>query len=290
MSLVIIKQIPEDSSVAMGLEKYNRSQLPGCTSQFQAAENTDGRYVTGIDEDSYLVDKDEKEKVKQKRENLELKLGLDLSGRSSFWKEFIIKISSDSPTTYNLANPNDELRYTVLLANGLVAPTYESISDVRYKDANYYAYTQEGEISKEVSSRKKRDQAVSKLSDISESKEKLLLYGQYLEGIKYHKSLSEVVLYKMLRDFIEDKDLRNAVAFLNALKLNPEELQQKIIVDKGIKQKLIRVVKTDKKSSVFQYGQTTVGNTLEEVYKNLSSPEFAPELRSLQKELDNRHV
>lgn len=274
MSTVLIKQIPDDYSEATGLAKYNRSRMPGCKDIFQAAQRADDTYVTGLDaklEETYGKD-----------------LNKDFSKTSSFWGDFSVIIEADKPKIFNTNNALDTIALKMLIANRYVAPDKESISNPKYWSAQYYAYTEEQESAEEISSYKKRDAARAKLLEISENKDKMLLYGQYLEGIKYNEKFKEDTLYKMLRVYIDDKDLKNANNFLEALKMSVEELQQKIVVDKALKRDLIRKVNVGNKKYVYQYGQITVGNTLPEVYTNLATPDFAPEFMSLKNEVEKR--
>lgn len=131
---------------------------------------------------------------------------------------------------------------------------------------------------------KKRDKAIGLLLIISENKDRMLLYGKYLEGLRYTDKLSTDTIYKMLRAYIEDKDIKNANRFIEVFQKPIEELQQKIIIDKAIKQRLI-VKNGNGKKQIYQYGQVTLGTTIEDVYKNLMSPEFAPELIAISKDL-----
>lgn len=288
MATVLIRQIPDDYSDSTGLSRYNRSRMPGCKDIFQVAVNLDGRYITGIDEDAYGVKAEEREQLKSLRESLEKRTGKDLKGMSEFWEEFRITIDADKPKIFNTENPLDLISLKALVANKYVAPDKESVSKIEYKEAAYYAYTEESEAAEEITSRKKRDKALSQLLDISDNKEKMVLYGQYLEGLKYNDKLSEPSLYKMLRTYIEDKEIKNANNFLNVLSKPVEEIQQKIIVDKAMKQRIINRVSIGGKKYVYQYGQITLGSTVEEVYSNLSMPDFAPELISIKKELENK--
>lgn len=289
MSKVLIRQIADDYSEATGLAKYNRSRMPGCKDQFAVAPNTDGRYLTGLDEESYLVrDASEKERIKSLRESLEKKVGKDLSGTSEFWESFKVIIDADNPKIFDTENPMDLISLTTLIANKNVAPTKEDISNPTYKDAQYYAYTEEGEQEEKVVTRKVRDKALAELYNIGEDESKMRLYGQYLEGAKYSsEKLNKDTLYQMLRAYIEEgKDTKQAKNFLEVLKIPVEEIQQKVIIDNAVRRTLIKKVKTGMKTFTYQYGQVTLGNNLEEVYLNLSLPNFAPELLSIKKELE----
>lgn len=286
MSLIHIKQIPDDYAESTGLAKYNRSRMPGTVDRFMADINVDGRRVTGIDDGGYGVDREKAEKLAEIRANLEKKTQQNLDVNSPFWEKFIIEIYADQPKVFNTELPYDDIAFKMLVANRFVAPSKADISNPSFRDAQYYAFTEEGEVEEEITLRKKRDRALVQLLDMSDNKEKMILYGQYLEGLKYHSKLLENTLYKMLRAYIDDKEMKNASNFLEAVKKSPEEIQQKIIVDKAIKQRLINRVGIGGKKSVYQFGNVTIGNTIEEVYKNLATPDFAPELMSLKKELE----
>lgn len=288
MSTTLIKQLPDDYAEATGLAKYNRSRMPGTADRFSVAIGPDGRAITGLDEEAMSVPTAKKEEIKILRESLEKKLGKDLDAISPFWNEFQIVIYSDQPRIFNSENPLDIVSLTALIANGYAAPSKEAAYTPQYKDAQYYAYTEESEISEETSIRKQRDRAVAALLDISENKEKMLLYGQYLEGLKYNNKFSEDTLFKMLRAYIEDKDIKNSQNFLIAIKEPVEKLQTKAIVDRAIKQRLISRVSTGNKTFVYQYGQVTIGTTLEDVYRNMGLPDFAPELLNIKKDLEHK--
>lgn len=288
MSIVLIRQLPDEYAEATGLAKHNRSRMPGTLDRFSAAVNTDGRFVTGLDEESINVPTNKREEVKALRESLSQKTGKDLSGLSPFWQEFQVAISSDKPRIFNTENPMDLISFSLLVANRYAAPNKEAINTVEYKDAQYFAYTEEGEISEETSALKQRGKAQAALLEISENKDKMLLYGQYLEGLKYTNKLSTDNLYKMLHAYIADRDIKNSQNFLNATKEPLDKLQTKTIVDKALKSRLIARVSVGNKQYVYQYGQITLGTTLEDLYKNMNLPDFAPELISLKKDIENK--
>ena len=288
MSVVLIRQIPDDYSESTGLSKYNRSRMPGCKDIFSPALNTDGRFSTNIDEDAHNVDINKREEIRELRLSLEQKTGKDLKGTSDFWKDFHVVISSDKPRMFDTTNPMDFISLQVLIANKDVAPTKEDAYTADYRDAQYYAYTEESEDAEEISNRKKRDKAISHLLSVSEQKDKLLLYGQYLEGLKYTSNLNVDTIFKMLRAYIEAKDINNSNNYLSVITKPIEELQIKTLIDRALKQRLIRKTGVGSKKQVYQYGQVTVGTTIEEVYKNLASPDFAPELMAIKKELEHK--
>lgn len=285
MSKVLIRQIPDDYAVSTGLSKYNRSRMPGTRDVLVASEDG-GRYITGLDEEA-VKDSVESEKIKELRLQLEEKTKKDLSATSDFWTTFAVLIESDKPKTFNTERPMDLIALKMLYANHFVAPSFEESSNPVYKNSNYYAYTEESEAKKEMSNRKQGDLAIAKLSEIAEDKDRLLLFGQYLEGAKYISTFGVDTLYKMLRAYIEDvKSPDNVKHFLNAFDADVEEIQRKIIIDNALRKNLIKKVNVGGKKHVYQYGQVTVGANVQDVYKNLALVDYAPELAAIQKALE----
>jgi trehalose-6-phosphate synthase len=107
--------------------------------------------------------------------------------------------------------------------------------------------------------------------------------GQFLEGPKYNKVLDADDLYSMLSDFIELNKDGAVERFLKACKKDKQELQYKIIIDKAIRSKVIKY-----KDKYYQRGQVTLGRSVDEVYTNLSTPEFAAEFLSIKEEIEER--
>jgi len=289
--LIIIKQIPDDYAEVTGLAKYNRSRMPRCMDRLSPALNIDGRYITGLDEDALEVNlikdpdlKQEKRKeLKELRESLERQTSYDLSGNSPFWQTYTVDIPSDEDKTLNKLNPRDVIAYHVLTANGYVAPTQDKAGEPRYRDAKYFAFSTEVDNKDRVSTRKIKDQARAELFKISEKKDTMKTIGEYLEGPKYTKNLGTDTLYAMLSDYLDENKDDAVEKFLKACNKDMAELQFKIIVDKAVRTKIIKY-----KDKYYQRGQVTLGRTIEELYSNLSLPEFAAEYLSIKEEIESR--
>ena len=285
---VVIKQIPDELASLTGLNKYDRSKMPKTGDFLQSAVHN-GRAITGIDEDSLVLNRlpeSEKEKakleVKKLRENLEKLLGKDLSATSPCWEVFGVSISSDVHLVLNSNNPLDVVRYHMLIENGYVAPDKESASLPQYRNAKYYCYVEKVANDEEVSTQMIRDKSRAELLKLSENLDKMITVGQFLEGDKYKQGMQQKTLYKMLSDYINSTgEPDNLKRFLKAVTLKPDELNFQIIVDRAIKKKVIRY-----KDGYYQRGQVTLGKTPLDVYENLKKPEYANELFSLQKELE----
>ena len=285
---VIIKQKPDEYAIAVGLSKYNKSKLPQCIDRLQVIE-FNGRFITGIDENSYdimriyddVARNEKQEEIKKLREYLEKAINKDLSATSDFWKTFTISISSDSDLVLNKTNPYDVIRFYALIANRYAAPSKREVSNPEFLNCKYYAFFEDVEKNEEVTLRKKRDKARGKLLDISEDKNLMILYGQYLEGFKYRKELKTDTLYEMLANYIDSKDLKNAERFLKAIEKPLSEIQFKVNIDRAIKKKVVKY-----RDGYYQRGNVTLGKSIDDVYKNLSDPEFAMEYHSIKEELE----
>lgn len=287
---VTVKQIPDDYAALMGLDKYNRSKMPKTFEYLQPGISPDGRYLTGFDEDSMAIRqlpdskrKEKYEKTKEFRESLQRLTGIpDLSGTSTYWETYGVKLSADSDLILNGQNPADLIKYCVLIANRFAAPDYNSSSQPEYNQTKFYLSTKEKVEAETVTAQKIKDNARSRLFEIAEDKERMVLIGQYLEGDVYKPNMSLNTLYKMLSDFIENmREVENRKKFVKAMDTPVEELQFKITVDRALKKKIIK-----NKDGYYQRGQVTLGRNPSEVLSNLRKPEFAHEFLSIKDELD----
>lgn len=287
---VFIKQIPDEYAEATGLAAYNRSRMPRCVDKLSPALNTDGRYITGIDEESLainmlpdqVVKANKKEEIRTLRLSLEAQTGLDLSGTSPFWSNYSVELKSDSEMVLLQTNPHDVIKYSVLISNNYVAPSKEEAGNPKYKDSKYFAFYTESAQKDKVTNRKIRDKARAELLKIADKKDTMLLLGQYLEGSKYVKSLDTDTLYDMLSDFIE-KSASNVEKFNRAVALDRSDLQFRITVDRAIKRKIIQM-----NNKIFQHGQVSLGSTVDEVINTLKTPEFASEFLFIKEELGDK--
>jgi len=290
---VTIRQIPDEYAESTGLAKYNRSRMPRCFDRLSPSLGQDGRFVTGLDELSMSItriqdDKErefKKEEIKHLRESLEKLTGNELGGTSEFWETFYIELKADNDLILNRSNPKDVIRYNVLVANNYAAPSKEEAGNPIYKDCKYFVFTAEKENKEKVGVRKLKDKARAELLKMSDDKDYMLLIGQFLDGKKYHEDLDADSLYSMLSDYIESNKEKAVDKFLKAVKKDKQEIQFKLVVDKAI---LSRIIKLN--DGYYQRGQVTLGRTPAEVYMNLSTPEFSNEFLSIRDELQRSSV
>lgn len=266
---VIIKQVADSNSAAMGLENYNRSRFPGTTEAMQVAQYQDGRFLTGLSDEL--------------AKTLGEKLNEDLSETSKFWERFIMSLGSDQDKVLMADRPYDVLQYHALIANGYVAPSKEEASHPQYLSAKYYCHIDEVEEDKTISNRKLIDKAKASLFSIEQNKDLLFLIGTYLEGARFKKNMKSDTLYGMLSDYIEDKkNLDNPQLFLKAFNTPVEDLQFKVTVEVAIRKKIIKF-----KEGQYYRGGVNLGRTVLDVIQNLNTPEFANEFIQIHEEVNN---
>lgn len=266
---VIIKQVSDSNSAALGLENYNRSRFPGTSEAMQVAQTPDGRFLTGL--------------TPELAKNLGEKINEDLSPTSKFWERFIMSLSSDQDKVLNANSVYDIITYHALIANGYVAPSKEESSHPQYLSAKYYCHVDEVETDKNISNRKLIDKAKSSLYSIEQNKDLLFLIGSYLEGSRYKKNMKSDTLYGMLADYIEDKrNTDNPETFLKAFNLSVEDLTYKVTVETAIRKKIIKF-----REGQYYRGGVNLGRTVIEVLENLNTPEFANEFIQIHAEVNN---
>lgn len=285
---VAVRQIADEVSTLTGLNKYNRSKMPGTTDFLQAGIDPAGRYVTGLDENAYdvslLKDTELRDRLKKERrelrEHLESLTKKDLSATSSFWETFGVQINSDQELILDSKNPMDVIKYHVLTANGYAAPTQQLAGNPEFLQAKYYCFVEERAEAEDISTQKKRDQARSELYKLSDNYDHSLLIGQYLIGERFKKGMKPNTIYKMLSNFI-DKDYESLVRFIKAMSLSAEDLQFKVTIDRAVKKKMITF-----SDGYYQRGNITLGKSLNDVYSFLKRPENAGEFLSIKEELE----
>ena len=288
---IVIKQIPDEFAALTGLDKHNRSKMPGTIEMLQPGIGPDGRFVTGFDEDCMAVQQirddkkreEKREEVRKFRESLQRATGIsDLSGTSSYWETYKVIIRADEDLILNGANASDIVKYCILVANRFAAPDQDSAAAPEYLQTKYYCYRKERIDEETVSAQKAKDKARAKLLEISDDKERLVLIGNYLEGNKYKVTMSPSTLYRMLSDYIEDpKETENRRRFLKATEAKVEDLQFKVTVDLAIKKKVIRHEK-----GYYTLGGKILGKNAADVLSNLKLPEFADAFLQIRDEIE----
>lgn len=290
--LVEIKQSPDLGATMLGLDKHGRSKFPGTFEVLQPGRTPDGRWVTGIDEQAIsiksIADQETREKrideIREIREELERLTGHDLKGSSDYWNTYYIKIVEK--LALNFDNPNDRIKYYVLLANNYAAPELEAKVNPDYINTKFYMHRADTEDGQKSVKSRERDKATSDLYGMYDNENRLKLVGRYILGTKVKDSMKKDSVYNLLRDHLSnDKEGDIIRKFNEATGKTIEELQYKLVVDEAIAKHVIRI-----REGYYQRGNATYGKTMKDVLKFLSSPENANEYASVKEEVEEKRA
>lgn len=274
----------------LGLEKKEngeRSKFPGCYDMIQPAMGRDGRYKTGLDENSIAVNnipdsrerEATKERIKNERESLERLTGYDLSGKSSFWDTYFTKV--DITKSLDMANPLDRIAYYVIIENKIAAPDLRSTSNVAYKTSKYYVARENEDVSIKVEKKKRELEANVAFVELMKDTEKAIIIGKYL-NLPVTSTTPYNNIFEAFQNFLDrDNTLGSIDKFLLAVKKSPEELNIKMIYDDAVKLKVIR-----HRDGLYQRGNITYGKNPKEALEFLSLAENSGELLSVQDEVE----
>ena len=290
--IVEVKQYADDNAVSIGLDKYNRSKLPGTFEILQPAKGYDGRWLTGIDEDALEInsirDTDTREKLKAEtlktRLDLQSLLGVDLSATNNeYWSKYKVKLADT--VSLDLTNPRKKIDYYVLIANRYAAPEFGVLSNPEYQRSKYYVSRKEEETRERVITAKVKDEARAKLLELSTNYDKMVLIARYLLGARRIKhGMDEGAIYEDLSNFINDpKEKNNVSKFTQAVSKSVEELQYKLTLDEAIRMNIVKVT-----AQYVQRGNATYGKNLKEAIEYLSEIGNAAEFASLKEEVENQ--
>lgn len=283
--LITFKEDPNKGS--LGLKEQKRSKMPNCVDIIQPARGLDGRWRTNLDElatsISIITDSKEREKrkkeVQKEREELETLLNVDLSGVSKFWETFFIEINPKVPL--NLDIPLDRVKYNVILACDAVSPSIKASLDMKYRDAKYYISREFEEVSDRVATKREYAKAVSALLTLSETPDKAIVVGRYLD-LPIAANMPQANVFDMFQSYIDDDAKLGSIAkFLSAVNRTPEELSIKLLYTDALKYRVIRY-----SDGLYQRGAITLGKKPEEVISWLSSPTHSGEMMSIQEEVE----
>ncbi len=288
------KEYPRPGNLGLeSAENGFRSKFPNCYDLIQPAKGKDGRWITGMDEDSFRVNtitdsklrESEKERIKSLRESLERLTGKDLSGLSAHWNTYMVAIDTSKPL--DMSNPEDVIAYNVIIANGEAAPSIKSAREgtISQRQSKYYVSRENEDVSDKVARKKEYNKAINLFTELIEDPDRTLLIGKYL-GLRISEGTPQNNRYDLIQEFLDrDEQLGSVSKFLLAMDKSPEELNIKMIFDEAVKLKSIRY---DTKSGLYQRGNITFGNNPKKALETLSLPEMSGELLSIKEEVENK--
>lgn len=250
----------------------------------------DGKPITGIDENSYLLTslpaeeyKKKKAAIKKEREELERLIGESLEPLSSFWAKFYYVL--EDGVTLDPVNPRDRLIEQFLIANHYVAPDEESVyTKEEYMNCMFFMYRKSEVIKNKAEKDRAKDKATSDLYNLYTSNpSKLKVIHSFLFGITVSDNIELDEIYTQLKEFINIDDTSdiNVRRFNEATNMSTDNMAIKLVLDKAIKKKVVTF-----KRNIYQRGDEVYGNGYDAALEYLQSPTNRGELSSLKAEID----
>lgn len=207
-------------------------------------------------------------------------LGKDLSKRSVYWEDLIIKFISpqNEHVRMNLSDPEDYIKYKACIASGIIAPSREALNEDLYLNTSYYFHNVQVEQNKDKIVTKERNKLIGKLSNFDENRA-WLLYVNFALGLPENAAVSTDRFYTQLdraiRDIKTEKDVKEVRKVFEKDNL---VLQSEFVVHKAIDNRLLV---WDSVQGVYVFDGKNWGSKRDDVVKKISNPQYLEDLAKL---------
>lgn len=287
----------------MGFESYGLNTAPGSETTEYISKDVNGRYITGLDDNSLQIIRieDEEEKaarikeIKEALDRLETTFGKDsLNPRSDFWNNFTIKIGYTGKSIDPL-DPRDELLYHAIKAGGFtsIAP---SLEEAQQSDKGYKFYLRQ--LDQDAELKIQRSVSISKakglLVDMFENDQhKLYLVAKALltPNHEFSPSTPKSVIFDKLYQFIEGVLVKNdkkatVKQFLDILKVKKDTLHITGLVKDAL---YFNILIKDANGQFYnKETQTSPGKNEKEIIKFLENPLNQSELENIKQRVEEK--
>lgn len=289
-SVIRVQQHPDPNAESIGLSQHGMSKLPGTFHVIQPRIDSDGRYVTGIDENaSYLaMEFSGEELVKRRaliqktRERLQMQLGIaDLSATSSYWDNYFVDLST-SPIL-DLKQAAHELKWYVLKANKVIMPDSTFKNTPEFWDSKFVAYEPEFEATNKNVDRVIIDGAIATVLNLKNNYNKMLAISRLLLGPSINNEMGAEVLYDRLRTWLDTKPKENSVAITRLNDRDLHELETEVNIQNALNFGVIPF-----RNGQYYYGKDNVGRSTDQVVEFLMNPENHHIYDAMLSELENK--
>lgn len=271
---VTIRQVASKAAKFLGTDKRSLdgkisesfSMMPNASRGYSVRRNLDGTYKTGL------------EKVPQERiQKLEQILGSDLSNTSTFWSKLRIDFDFNGRVqgAWNLTDPQTFLMYHAAIANGHLAPSEEDIqNEEMYRDAIFYIHDTDGIMKTKIALTEIKDEVTALMYKFKNDKDRLTYILSDL-GDRVNPEFGASALYAILSDKREMLTKREQFeSFLEVLQKPAVELQANYFFEKAL---LHNIIKYDRESGYFKYGEVKLKVT-------------KPESKVFLNQIENEHI
>lgn len=290
-NIVRVLQHADPSANALGLDKYGMSKIPNSMHVVQPKIDNEGRWITGIDEDSAKIrsigDTNQRELTKERvmklRQHYERLLGVrDLSGTSEYWETYLIDLASIN--LLDRTNPKHDLMYRVMMANNYIMPNSASQDTPEYWDTKFMAHNPEFEAGVNNRNREAIDKAIININLVREDRERLYMIARLCIGPVISRSMAPGVLYDKTRSWLDSNARENSDVFNKHFDMDVEDLVNLHDVREAVRYGVITY-----RNNQYMRGNLALGRDEMGVLKSLISNELAHEFENIKKELHNKY-
>jgi len=259
MAIFVKQRPPKEGTNLMGLERYNMSVFPNCVTTMEIPI-VNNRYNIGLED-------------KKLRERFEKHFGVtfDSPEGEQFLSTYEIKINHDI-SAYDIKNPKDAFDLHVLKVNGgmgIVATSEIEIENSPVDTFKFIASDEYAEVEERVKGKESKTQAFIELGKLkSASSNRINLLAKYIFGVSIGVGNNKDTSFDKLYDYV-DKSSKNAIQFLDIMKIEPEYLQTVVSVREAIYRNIIR--NTNGQYVLFAT-QTPLGRNEEEIIRFCTDP------------------
>ncbi len=303
-----ISLIPKDYSGAgpsqeKSLRDAGYARAPGTYAFFTPYRDTDKKYRTGIDENALYIRqiRDEKlrkleyDKIKAKREDLELRVGFSLVPTSDFWRKdpftgeerlLVVKMGNDDKV-WDLEDAYQEIEFSWMAARPNVASSLEAYERGEVpSDTEYYVNNEDYENAVAYRKNKNLGDALVKLTGLPIEKRKKI--GAFTEDTR------EEVVYNELMDLLKRTEIPKGTysrrapidVFNMFVALGDDSLDVQSLVDQAFKHQIYR----EKKGGKVYEGEAFQFNSKEELIAHLLDTENQNDRLILEKKLKTKKL
>lgn len=314
MSIAKISPIKKEYSNAFhtfesSLAKAGFSRAPGTARLLFPYKEMSGKYRTGLDEDApYLYNMPEEERkaeikrIKETRQRLEKKTGLDLSPTSKYYnyasdlpdeqKVSPVKLTSQDKF-FDLSNPIDEITWNWIKVHPMIAPSLEAYKQgkVHPDMVQYYVVNEELEERDRYNKKQEINKAIVRLDNMSIPKRRKIAR---LMGLPVSDNTKEEIVYNLLDSTLKEGEFKDGEfkgsstihLFNDLLKMTDERINVKDIVEQSITHGIYRV----RKGGAVYEGELEISPSKEELVNRLLDPNYQDELLALEKRLNIKKI
>jgi len=297
-----IREVADASAVMVGLDQYNRSKIPGTIEVIYTGRGRDGRFLTGIDEESYELAMMEanaktqpemnkvaemKAKTKTLRERLQVMMGVkDLSATSSHWETF--KVPLHKIRHLDLSQAHNVVIANMLRAHNVVMPDLSDAGNPKYFRTKFYYHSELMENERKTANTQPLDKARASLYNMFEAKDlKLPMIAQILfpqaDNLEH---LGYTTIYQQVKFHLESaKTMDNAREFNSYALMDMKELTIRLLFRKASNRGLIKTVKNE-----YNFNGKKLGRNIETAVKILGSPEGEATILDMQEALSRTEI